>query len=50
MRSVLNAEDNAADEVNENGDYEDRLRRRHPVKQMSVHDEEGVGSTYYEPN
>lgn len=46
---VLNAEDNAADEVNENGDYEDLPEGGIPREAMFMHDEEGVGSTYYEP-
>src|SRR5210317_2294846 len=46
---VINAEDIHADDIAQQGDYEDLDPAGIPREAMFMHNEEGEGSTYYEP-
>jgi len=46
---IINAEDIHADNIAQQGDYEDLDPAGIPREAMFMHDEEGIGSTYYEP-
>ena len=46
---VLNAEDKTPEEVNTDEEFEDLDPAGIPREAMFMHDEEGIGSTYYEP-
>ena len=46
---VINAEDRSPEEVNTDEEFEDLDPAGIPREAMFMHDEEGIGSTYYEP-
>ena len=46
---IINAEDIHADDIAQQGDYEDLDPAGIPREAMFMHNEEGEGSTYYEP-
>ena len=46
---IINAEDLAPEDVKDDKDYEDIDPKDIPREAMFMHDEEGVGSTWYEP-
>ena len=46
---VINADDKEADDVNSDEEFEDLPEGGIPREAMFMHDEDGAGSTYYEP-
>ena len=46
---IINAEDIHADDIAQQGDYDELDPATIPREALFMHDEEGVGSTYYEP-